>query len=101
MSRFRAIAAPLLAALALLAGDSAIGPGDLPLSTSHAQPGATRPDTEAGLSALDRVERDILVQALADTRGNVSQAARHLGISRDTLRYRMDKHGLAGKRPAG
>ncbi len=86
---------------ALLAGDSAIGPGDLPLSTSHAQPGATRPDTEAGLSALDRVERDILVQALADTRGNVSQAARHLGISRDTLRYRMDKHGLAGKRPAG
>lgn len=45
-------------------------------------------------SALERVEREMLVQALAQTGGNVSRAARELGISRDTLRYRMEKYGI-------
>lgn len=45
-------------------------------------------------SALDRMERAMLVQALAQAAGNVSKAARQLGISRDTLRYRMEKYGL-------
>jgi transcriptional regulator of acetoin/glycerol metabolism len=40
------------------------------------------------------MERDSLVQTLDRTGGNVSQAARLLGISRDTMRYRMAKHGL-------
>ncbi|WP_300439627.1 sigma-54 dependent transcriptional regulator [Zoogloea sp.] len=90
----------LMEQAALLASDSLIGPDDLPLSPAR-RPGnpAAAPDT--GTSALERVERDLLVQALADTRGNVSQAARQLGISRDTLRYRMEKHGLPGKRPPG
>jgi len=52
--------------------------------------------TEGAASALDRVERDMLVQALAQAQHNVSQAARALGVSRDTLRYRMEKHGLRG-----
>jgi two-component system, NtrC family, response regulator AtoC len=55
-------------------------------------PGAEA-DAEAG-STLDRVERELLVKALAEARHNVSQAARALGISRDTLRYRLEKHGL-------
>ena len=45
-------------------------------------------------SALERVEREMLAQALALTGGNVSRAARELGISRDTLRYRMEKYGI-------
>ena len=49
--------------------------------------------TEAG-SALDRSERELLVKALAESNDNVSQAARILGISRDTLRYRLEKHAL-------
>jgi transcriptional regulator of acetoin/glycerol metabolism len=32
--------------------------------------------------------------ALAQCNGNVTQAAKQLGISRDTLRYRMERHGL-------
>jgi transcriptional regulator of acetoin/glycerol metabolism len=52
--------------------------------------------TEGAASALDRVEREMLVQALAQAQHNVSQAARALGVSRDTLRYRMEKHGLRG-----
>jgi two-component system, NtrC family, response regulator AtoC len=43
---------------------------------------------------LPELEREALVQALEHTGGNVSRAARELGISRDTLRYRIEKYGL-------
>ena len=48
---------------------------------------------DAGLS-LDAVERALLVAALEKAGGNQSAAARLLGTSRDTLRYRMEKFGL-------
>jgi two-component system NtrC family response regulator len=48
---------------------------------------------EAGLS-LEAVERALLVTALARCGGNQSAAARLLGVSRDTMRYRMEKFGL-------
>jgi len=48
---------------------------------------------EAGLS-LEAVERAVLVAALEKAGGNQSEAARLLGISRDTLRYRIGKFGL-------
>ncbi len=44
--------------------------------------------------ALQDVERELISQALERSSGNKSEAARLLGISRDTLRYRMDKHGV-------
>jgi DNA-binding NtrC family response regulator len=44
---------------------------------------------------LCRLERDTLLQALERARGNVAHAARLLGITRDTLRYRIAKHQLA------
>jgi two-component system, NtrC family, response regulator AtoC len=43
---------------------------------------------------LPEMERQALVHALQLTDGNVTRAARELGISRDTLRYRIEKHGL-------
>ena len=43
---------------------------------------------------LNEVERTLLVQALERSGGNVSKAARLLGVSRDTLRYRIDKFQL-------
>jgi two-component system, NtrC family, response regulator AtoC len=39
-------------------------------------------------------ERRLLVQALAKTGGNQTQAARILRITRDTLRYKMKKFNL-------
>jgi DNA-binding NtrC family response regulator len=48
---------------------------------------------DSGLS-LEAVERALLVRALDKAEGNQSAAARLLGISRDTLRYRMEKFGL-------
>jgi DNA-binding NtrC family response regulator len=80
-----------------------LAPGDVILPQELMLPGvqaASRDEPVAlsrdGESALDRVERELLVQALTEANDNVSQAARKLGISRDTLRYRMEKHGLRG-----
>lgn len=49
---------------------------------------------EAGIQ-LDVLEANMIHQALARTNGNRSKSARLLGISRDTLLYRIQKHGLA------
>ena len=43
---------------------------------------------------LDTVEREMIVQALQRVRGNVTQAARLLGLTRRTLQYRMGKHAV-------
>jgi len=43
---------------------------------------------------LEDVERKLIQEALERASGNQSKAARLLGISRDTLRYRLKKHGM-------
>ncbi len=48
---------------------------------------------DSGIS-LEAVERTLIVLALEKAASNQSAAARLLGVSRDTLRYRMDKFGL-------
>ena len=54
------------------------------------KPAAVPPD---GL-VLEDVERKLIQEALERSSGNQSRAARLLGISRDTLRYRLKKHGM-------
>ncbi|MES2637522.1 MAG: sigma-54 dependent transcriptional regulator, partial [Pseudomonadota bacterium] len=44
---------------------------------------------------LDAAEKSMLLNALESTNNNVSEAARQLGITRMTMRYRMDKHGIS------
>ncbi len=56
--------------------------------------GEVQIDFPAGGLSLEAVERTLLVMALEKASGNVSAAARLLGITRDTLRYRMEKFGL-------
>ncbi len=48
---------------------------------------------------LEEVERSLIEQALKRAGGNQSRAARLLGLTRDTLRYRLKKFGLDG--PSG
>jgi transcriptional regulator with PAS, ATPase and Fis domain len=49
--------------------------------------------SRAGMS-LEETEKSMLAEALQKTGGNQTQAARLLGISRDTLRYRIKKFDL-------
>lgn len=93
----------------LLAADQVIEPAQLPFcavlgnmaataSPAAPSPAPAQPSTTApGNLSLEQSERELLVQALDKTAWNVTLAARLLGISRDTLRYRIDKHGLARK----
>jgi DNA-binding NtrC family response regulator len=48
---------------------------------------------EEGIS-LEATERELISRALEKFSGNQTQAARYLDISRRTLIYRMEKHGL-------
>jgi transcriptional regulator with GAF, ATPase, and Fis domain len=43
---------------------------------------------------FEEFERELLVRALKRTRGNQSQAARMLGMTRRTLQYRIDKFDI-------
>ena len=47
---------------------------------------------------LDVIEQQVIEAALEVTGGNITHAAALLHVSRDTLRYRMTKHGLEAKR---
>ena len=44
---------------------------------------------------LEQLERRVVEEALIQARGNLSQAAQLIGLSRDTMRYRIKKFGLA------
>lgn len=45
--------------------------------------------------SIDEVEKELINQALDRFSGNQTQAAKCLHMSRDTLRYRLKRHGLA------
>jgi transcriptional regulator with PAS, ATPase and Fis domain len=85
--------------LSILLAGRVIEPENLPsefttrtISTAPAATDFTLP--EIGLK-LDTLEADLIHQALNRTKGNRSKSAKLLGISRDTLLYRMQKHGFA------
>lgn len=82
----------------ILLADRVIEPENLPSEFSNYKSNA--PSTcdftlpESGVY-LDALEADLIHQALNRTRGNRSKSAKLLGVSRDTLLYRMQKHGFA------
>ena len=75
-------AASLPQAISLLGGRQMVSPAPLL---------PTIPDE--GLS-LEESERGLISRALEKTKGNQTQAARLLKITRDTLRYKMKKFNL-------
>lgn len=65
----------------------------------HGKPRADTPPATNELDklsqmTLEQVEQYLLEQALSRTDGNVSRAARELGLTRMAMRYRMEKYGL-------
>jgi len=86
--------------------EATLGPDHLSLTMptdsaalSAAAATTTEPPTVATPSlppdgvALGEWERTMLEQAMRETGGNQTRAAQRLGISRDTLRYRLKKYG--------
>lgn len=51
-------------------------------------------DFEHGLHKAADVEKELIMQALRYTRGNVSRAAKLIAMQRSSLRYRIDRYGL-------
>ena len=84
-----------------LASSAQIGLGDLPHEVSGAasQPSpalVTLPETGCELDGvLGEVERRLILQALDRAGGVRTVAARSLGVTLRSLRYRMQKHALA------
>ncbi|MBL8208787.1 MAG: sigma-54-dependent Fis family transcriptional regulator, partial [Blastocatellia bacterium] len=80
----------------LLTAADVIDAADLMLSARTPPAAIPSPATEttAPGSMIDAAERELIIRALNLSAGNVTRAARELGISRDTLRYRIEKHGL-------
>lgn len=70
---------PLIDGPALVLADQPVSPNDLPID----------------LDALERVWA--IPEALHRTGGNKTQAARLLGITRETLAKKMEKYGISGK----
>lgn len=81
----------------LLVSGSEIGAAHFPFCVAVA---ATAPvaglhtDAKAARFDLRGVERELVEKALLRTGWNITQAAKLLGLSRDTLRYRIEKHGI-------
>jgi DNA-binding NtrC family response regulator len=78
-----------------MARGSVIEPPDLGMAeTERAKPLSLR-------EARGQLERDLVLSALLRTRGNVSHAAKDLGVSRPALhdlidKYHIDTKGLRG-----
>ncbi|HKI96416.1 MAG TPA: sigma-54 dependent transcriptional regulator [Gemmatimonadales bacterium] len=72
----------------LLASGSTIAPGDLGLAP------ATESAVRLERMTLDDAERYLIGRALARAEGNVSEAAKALGVSRSALYRRMQRFGL-------
>jgi len=90
--------------LILRTGETAIRVDELPIEVRLTSPsggsiGCPYVLPEGGVD-LEAVERGLIDQALARAKGNQTQAARLLGITRYALRYRLEKHGLASAKVA-
>ena len=75
----------------ILARGRAIEPSDLGI------PPVAAPPRTSLREARNRVERQVVVDALIRTRGNISRAATELGISRPALHDLLDKHRIDSK----
>lgn len=72
-----------------LSKNKKIEPSDLPMELQRNGSG-----TPARNNKLETIEINMIRDALERNQGNITAAAESLGISRNTIRYRMKKHGI-------
>ncbi|PSJ46753.1 sigma-54-dependent Fis family transcriptional regulator [Zobellella endophytica] len=69
-------------------------PDTTPAGADEPEPAAPGDDVEADELNLLEFERDMVIRMLHKTDWNVTKSARLLGITRDMLRYRIERLGL-------
>jgi two-component system, NtrC family, response regulator AtoC len=88
----------------LLALDEAIPPDQLTCASRRShddkawedEPGQSRsPAGGQGITKISEVEQELVAKTLEKTDWNISKSAKLLGLSRDMLRYRIEKYGFA------
>ncbi len=90
---------------AMLCEGDEIVPGDLAIRATDQStqdnagsmqmlPGELNFDFQDGPHTAEEVERLLMLQALEHTRGNVSRAARLIGMQRSSFRYRIERYGI-------
>jgi transcriptional regulator with PAS, ATPase and Fis domain len=78
-----------------LAKGNTLEPGDIHLDTRPAKAGNGAAGFLPDGMTLEQWEDEMVQEALRRANGNKSQAARLLGLSRNALRYRLSKIGIA------
>jgi two-component system, NtrC family, response regulator AtoC len=54
---------------------------------------------ESGIHTAGDVERELMIQALEHSKGNVSMAAKLIGMQRSSFRYRVERYGIVTSDP--
>lgn len=67
---------------------------NLPVGTERVEKDAFDPSLQSLEDYLEEIEKQTLVQALEENRWNKTAAAKHLGLTFRSLRYRLKKLGL-------
>ena len=80
----------------MLSQEGQILPEQLMLQSQPMQPASAQGEElgQLGSMTLEQVEKLLLEKALQRSGGNVSRAARELGLTRMAMRYRMEKYQL-------
>jgi DNA-binding NtrC family response regulator len=88
----------------LLAQDEAIPPDQLTCSLRRSHDDKAWEDEQGqcrstaggqGITKISEVEQELVAKTLEKTDWNISKSAKLLGLSRDMLRYRIEKYGFA------
>lgn len=93
----------------LLTSSTTIGPGQLTLCAGLGEEDLRTPAFAPSVAGRDcpeslsipEMERDMVIRTLDKTDWNVTKSARLLGLTRDMLRYRIEKLGLVRPRRHG
>jgi DNA-binding NtrC family response regulator len=75
----------------IMTSSNILQPADFVLSSPR---GRAKEDLSLRDFNLEQVEKAVIVKALDKHQGNITQAARELGLTRTSLYRRMEKHGL-------